>query len=86
VFRMTDFKRLSPATAVAAVVIAAVAFGGLAGSASADDHDRGRGRDHRDDRRGGWNGGYRAAPPVVYGQPYYAPPLVYGPGLSINIR
>jgi hypothetical protein len=84
VFRMTDFKRPSPATAVAAVVIAAVAFGGLAGSASANDHDRGR--DHRDDRRGGWNGGYRAAPPVVYGQPYYAPPLIYGPGLSINIR
>ena len=83
-FRMIDFKRLSPATAVAAVVLAAIAFGSLVSPAGAD--ERGRERDHRDNHRGAWNGGYYRAPPVVYSQPYYAPPLVYGPGLSINIR
>ncbi len=41
-----------------------------------------------------WNGGYYAAPPVVYGSPYgygyygspyYAPPVVYGPGVGISL-
>jgi hypothetical protein len=41
-----------------------------------------------------WNGGYYAAPPVVYGSPYdggyygspyYAPPAVYGPGIGISL-
>ena len=38
-----------------------------------------------------WNGGYYAAPPVVYGSPYYGapyyapPPVVYGPGIGIAL-
>ena len=58
-----------------------------------DDHRGGehRGDDHRggDHRGGGWNGGYYAAPPVVYGAPYYSPPPVVGiylGGIGINIR
>ena len=51
---------------------------------------------HREYRgHGGWTGGYYGAPPVVYGYPYddpyyypdyYPPPVVYGPGLSLNFR
>jgi hypothetical protein len=42
-----------------------------------------------------YNGGYYAAPPVVYGSPYgqayygspyyYPPPVVYGPSVGINL-
>jgi hypothetical protein len=41
-------------------------------------------------RGGGWNRGYYA-PPVVYGSPYYGspyyypPPVIYGPGIGVNI-
>jgi len=49
--------------------------------------------DRHHDRRGG-DRGYYSAPPVVYGSPYggsyygspYAPPpVVYGPGININL-
>jgi|SRR5579864_3010535 len=41
-----------------------------------------------------YNGGYYRSPPVVYGSPYnngyygspyYAPPVVYGPGIGISL-
>ena len=79
----TVSKRRWSVAAVGVVLTAALAFGCFPGSASAEDH----GRDHRDDHRGRWNGGYYRAPPVVYGSPYYAaPPVIWGPGLNINIR
>ncbi len=43
---------------------------------------------------GGGGGGYYAPPPVVYGSPYggdyygdpyYAPPVIYGPGIGIAL-
>ena len=44
---------------------------------------------------GGYGGGYYVAPPVIYGgdyapgyayEPdYYPPPVVYGPGIGINV-
>jgi hypothetical protein len=66
------------ATGLALAVAIAIALGGLAGAAYADDHhDRGRGGDRH---------GYYGAPPVVYGSPYYyPPPVVYGPGIGINL-
>jgi hypothetical protein len=47
-----------------------------------------RGADHRDDHgRQGWGGGYYPAPPVVYGGwPAQYPPVIYGPGIVLNIR
>ena len=49
---------------------------------------------HHDRDNHYYNGGYYAAPPVVYGSPYggayygspyYPPPVVYGPGIGINL-
>jgi hypothetical protein len=74
-------------------ILAVVAVGGLAGSASARWY--GDGRWHDDDR---WHaheqyyGYHYRAPPVVYGTPYnygyYAPPVIYGaePGVSLNVH
>jgi hypothetical protein len=69
------------------VLMAAVAFGAFAGPAMAD-----RG-DHRDrDWHHHWDGGYYRSPPVVYNRPYYnqpyyaPPPVVYGPGIGLNIH
>jgi hypothetical protein len=77
------FIRRPAVVVVGLLLTATLALGSFSGSASAE----GRDRDHRDDRRDGDRGYYRA-PPVVYGTPYYAPPVVYGSpfGLNINIR
>ena len=46
---------------------------------------------HHRDYHHGWNGGYYASPPVVYGPGYYngygyyPPPVVYGPGLGLYL-
>ncbi len=82
-------RHLSAKFAVALAISAVLALGTFAGSASA----QGRRHFHQ------WNGGYYPAPPVVYGStygnryygpsygdPYYAPPpVVYGPGIGINL-
>ena len=82
-------RRLSAKLGVGIAISAILALGGFATPASADwnhDHD---GYHHN------WNGGYYRAPPVVYGSPYYGngyygspyypPPVVYGPGIGINL-
>jgi hypothetical protein len=61
--------------------------------AVAEDHGHHHGgehhRDHHDrgDRHDGdWEGGGYDAPPVVYGTPYaYPPPVVYGPGIVVQV-
>lgn len=68
---------------------------GIAGAAGAGWDDRDHRPAHYDagrhgDHRHGWNGGYYAAPPVVYGgayrgNSYYPPPVVYGPQPGIGI-
>jgi hypothetical protein len=72
-------------------IAGAFAVAGFSGSASAGWGNRNDNRYQRNDERQGWNNnGYRA-PPVVYqnyGAPastYYAPPLVYGSGVNLNI-
>jgi hypothetical protein len=93
----TSKRRLSAIATTGIVLSAMLAFGALAGSASADNDWRGRGRGNDRGYHNNWNGGYYRAPPVVYGSPYgqsyygapyYAPPVIYGPapGFSINIR
>ena len=78
------------ATLALGVLLAAGAF---VASASAedrrDDHRGGRNEHYYHDNRG-WNGGYYRAPPVIYGspyayQPYYPPPVVYGPSVGIYL-
>jgi hypothetical protein len=63
--------------------------GTLVGSARADD-DGGQHHGYRHT----WNSGYYRTAPVVYGSPYnngyygspyYAPPVVYGPGIGISL-
>jgi hypothetical protein len=91
-------------TLLLAVMLAiGASFGAEAAGAREWHGDRRGHRDHRDFHRHhreywgyrGWTGGYYAAPPVVYGYPYYdpyyypdyyPPPVVYGPGLSFNFR
>jgi hypothetical protein len=75
--------------AVSVAVSAVVAFGITAGTANARwDHPEHNYRGYHH----GWTGGYYAAPPVVYGDPYsygYYPPPGVGinlPGVSIGIR
>jgi hypothetical protein len=57
-----------------------------------DDHGHHGGHGHGDwhhhwHRPWGYDGGYYAPPPVVYGRPYYAPPpVVYSPGIGLNIH
>jgi|ERR1051326_1802652 hypothetical protein len=85
---ITSKRRLSARLAAGIAISAILALGTFAGTASARDRD--------DGGRGGWNGGYYAAPEVVYGSsygygygyygaPYYAPPVVYGPGVGISL-
>ena len=85
-FSKAGAARLAAGIAVSAIV----AFGITAGTAQAR-------WEHRDEHGGGdwhhgWSGGYYAAPPVVYGDPYaygYYPPPGVGinlPGVSIGIR
>ncbi len=85
----TKSNRLSIKFAATLAIFALLALGMFAGSASA----QGRRSFHH------WDGGYYRAPPVVYGStygrryygpsygdPYYSPPpLVYGPGIGINL-
>jgi len=84
--------RARSATSVVALGAAVLTLAFAAGPAYAGwDHHDNRG-DHRDDRHyghPGWNGGYYAAPPVIYGNPgaygYYPPPVVYGPSIGIAV-
>jgi hypothetical protein len=79
---MIWINKARAARLVAGVAVAAfVGFGMTAGTANArwdhPEHDY-HGYHH------GWSGGYYAAPPVVYGDPYsygYYPP----PGVGINL-
>jgi hypothetical protein len=86
----TKSKRFPSSKLVTGVFIASIfALGTLAGSASAQVQGYyAPGYHHH------WNGGYYAAPPVVYGSrygesyygtPYYPPPVIYGPGIGINL-
>jgi hypothetical protein len=88
----TNSERRLPARLGAGLVLSAMfASGAFVGAANAD----GRWDGHRDHYRS-WNGGYYRAPPVVYGSPYassyygrptyYPPPIVYGPGVGLNIQ
>ena len=88
----TNSERRPPAKIGAALALSAMfASGAIVGAANAD----GRWDGHRDHYRS-WNGGYYRAPPVVYGSPYassyygaptyYPPPIVYGPGVGLNIQ
>jgi hypothetical protein len=92
----TTSKRRLSAKLVGGVAISALfVLGTFAGSARADDDDRGEHHGYHHN----WNGGYYNAPPVVYGSPYpygygysgyygtpyYYPPVVYGPGIGINL-
>ncbi len=80
-------RRLSAKLVAAGLAISAIlAIGTFSVPANAD----WRG-DHRDRN---WTGGYYRAPPVFYGSPYGssyygspygAPPVVYGPGIGINL-
>jgi hypothetical protein len=87
---MTRINKGRVARLVAGIAVSAVvAFAMTAGSAQAywdhPEHDY-HGWHH------GWSGGYWAAPPVVYGDPYsygYYPPPGVGihlPGVSIGVR
>jgi hypothetical protein len=84
----TDKTRWAARLAASAAVAAILAFG-LAGTAQARWGDRDW---HHDGWHHGWSGGYWAAPPVVYGDPYaygYYPPPGVGialPGVNIGIR
>ena len=84
----TDGTRRVSRIAASVAVGAILAFG-LAGNAQARwDHPEHNWHGYHH----GWSGGYWAAPPVVYGDPYsygYYPPPGVGvvlPGVSIGIR
>jgi hypothetical protein len=81
-------RRLSARLAAGLAISAILALGTFAGTANARDRDGDGGYRHN------WNGGYYAAPPVVYGSPYgetyygspyYSPPVVYGPSIGIGL-
>ena len=84
-------RRLLARLGAGLVLSAMFTSGAFVGAANAD----GRWDGHRDHYRS-WNGGYYRAPPVVYGSPYassyygrstyYPPPIVYGPGVGLNIQ
>jgi hypothetical protein len=83
-------RRLSTKLVGGIAISALLALGTFAGSARADNDDRGEHRGYHHN----WNGGYYNAPPVVYGSPYgngyygspyYAPPVIYGPGVGISL-
>jgi hypothetical protein len=91
-------RRLSAKVAAGLAISTVLVLGTLVAPASADEHRGGdhRGVEHRDGhgydghRYDGGRGNYYRAPPVVYGAPYsspygYPPPVVYGPGIGINI-
>jgi hypothetical protein len=87
---MTWIDKARAARLVAGIAVSAVvAFGITAGTANARWGDRDY---HYGGYHHGWTGGYWAAPPVVYGNPYgygYYPPPGVGinlPGVSIGIR
>jgi hypothetical protein len=91
-------RRLSAKVAAGLAISTVLVLGTLVAPASADEHRGGdhRGVEHRDGhgydghRYDGGRGNYYRAPPVVYSAPYsspygYPPPVVYGPGIGINI-
>ena len=99
--KMKSRPRLSAKAAVGVAILAMLALGTYAAPANArwdeqnnarwderNDH-RDSHRDNRDNDRHDWNGGYYAAPPVVYGPyggyGYYPPPVIYGPGIGISV-
>jgi hypothetical protein len=110
----TRSKRRLPAKSAGTFALSVIlVLGAMAGSANAADRrgdDRRGGDRHSEDthRAAGhrearghrvWSGGYYAAPPVVYGNPYaepvypygepgyyYPPPVVYGPSAGVGIN
>jgi hypothetical protein len=84
-------RHLSAKLAAGIALSAVLALGTFVASAGAQPHrDDHRGGERHDDRgRGHWggrDGGYYAAPPVIYGGPaYYPPPVVYGPAIGIYV-
>jgi hypothetical protein len=103
----TKSKRRLPAKSAGTFALSVIlVLGAMAGSANAADRrgdDRRGGDRHSEDthRAAGhrearghrvWSGGYYAAPPVVYGNPYgepgyyYPPPVVYGPSAGVGIN
>ena len=83
-------RRLSAKVAPALALAAMMAVGAFPLTASADNNHN---NDHHNYHHyNGWDGGYYRPPPVVYpysGYGYYAPayppPVVYGPGVGINL-
>jgi hypothetical protein len=79
-------RTLSAKLATGLALAAFLMLGTFVASASAAEHrDDHRGGEHRDDRGrgGGWGGGY-PAPPVIYGAPVYAPPVIFSPAIVIQ--
>ena len=55
--------------------------GGARGSGHGGGARRGNGGGYGGRGGGGWGGGYYPASPLIYGEPYYCPPvLIYAPG------
>jgi len=88
-------RRFSAKLAAGLALSAMLSLGTFAVPAYADGDGDGD-NNHREHRHN-WNGGYYAAPPVVYGSPYgqsyygdpyyyYPPPVVYGPSVGFSIR
>ena len=92
----TKSKRRLSAKLAAGLAISAVLLLGFVGSADAggNNNDHHWNNNNYNYNRGyGWSN-YYVAPPVIYGTPYYAPqyapsyyppPVVYGPGIGINL-
>jgi hypothetical protein len=89
-------RRLSTKLAAGLAISAFLLLGTFVASASAgNNNDHHWNNNNYNYNRGyGWSGNYYAGPPVVYGTPYYAPqyapsyyppPVVYGPGIGINL-
>ena len=89
-------RHLSTKLAAGLAISAALLLGTFVASASAgNNNDHHWSSNNYNYNRGyGWSGNYYVAPPVIYGTPYYAPqyapsyyppPVVYGPGVGINL-
>ena len=87
-----SIRKYRPSANVAAgfAISAVLTLGAFAVPANAESY----GRHHDRDYNHYYNGGYYAAPPVVYGSPYggtyygspyYPPPVVYAPGIGLNV-
>src|SRR5580704_7184385 len=86
-------RRFSAKLAAGLALSAMLSLGAFAIPAYADGDGDNNHREHRHN----WNGGYYAAPPVVYGSPYgqsyygdpypyYPPPVIYGPSVGFSFR